>query len=66
MITPAGRLFLQGRMLPRVGDQLELWTPEEYAAMPARLPWKGKWPRGLTKAYKRFSLGALPRGGLSS
>ncbi len=45
----------------RDGSQLELFRP---AGLEER-PWSGKSPRVLTKAFGKFSLGALPRGGLS-
>ncbi len=41
------------------GDQL-LLAPDE----PTGLPWEGVSPRVLTRAFKKFSLGALPAGGL--
>ena len=47
---------------PRVGDQLELEL-----AGPGRAwvePWGGAAPRGLTKAFEKFSFGAPPTGGL--
>ena len=42
MMTPAGRAYLDAMRLGQV--------PE------SRLPWGGRSPRVLTKAYKRFSL----------
>jgi len=50
------------RRPPRIGDQLSLEL-----AGPGREwsePWGGKSPRVLTQAWKRFSLGAPPTGGL--
>ncbi len=47
--------------LPHVGEQLSLEL-----AGPGRSwlePWGGKSPRGLTKAFERFSLRASPAGG---
>ena len=47
---------------PRVGDQLEF----ELAGLGRmwREPWSGRSPRGLTKVAQKFSLRALPAGGL--
>ena len=48
--------------LPTHSDQLSL----ELAGSPGEvvLPWGGQSPRELTSAFKRFSLGAPPAGGL--
>ncbi len=48
--------------LPPDSDQLELELDD--VRLEARLPWGGVSPRELTGAFKRFSLGAPPAGGL--
>jgi len=47
---------------PPVGEQLELDLPNtRYRGWE---PWEGVTPRGLTRAFVKFSLGAHPAGGL--
>ena len=45
-------------------NQLELELDDSRAPKPLALPWKGRSPRVLTSAFKKFSLGAPPAGGL--
>ena len=51
-----------GTKAPHDQRQLELLGLEEVYVTPE--PWGGQSPRELTGAFKRFSLGALPAGGL--
>ncbi len=48
------------KYLPHDGEQLLLFSTKEMG----ELPWRGRSPRGLTRARKIFSLGAGPAGGL--
>ena len=43
----------------RVGDQYELVLDDVRSVV----PWEGKSPRELTRAFQTFSLGAHPPGG---
>ena len=52
-------------VLPPVGSQLELELDDTLLEGLVVEPWGGRSPRELTAAFERFSLGALPRGGLS-
>ncbi len=63
MITEAGRRILREKRPSPDSVQLELFSLEEVEQV-AQLPWGGVSPRELTSAFKRFSLGALPAGGL--
>ena len=40
----------------RIGEQLSLWSDEEYLKMHSAYPWSGRSPRGLTYGAKALFL----------